>query len=69
MHDVANCSFKNPVTRGLISFRNSGLNCVDVQELTESINKALEEAIVDARQVHLNASIGFDSGEGGIKNG
>lgn len=60
--------FKDSVTRGLTSFRNCRLDFAESEKLAESLNKALEEAIVDVSQVHFDASIGFDPGEGGIKN-
>lgn len=72
------------VTPELIALRNGRLDRAEVQKLAEATDKALketadlakkeklladEEALVKARQAYLDASIGFDPGEGGKDNG
>lgn len=72
------------VTPELIALRNGRLDRAEVQKLAEATDKALketadlakkeklqadEEALSKARQAYLDASIGFDSDEGGKDNG
>ena len=75
---------KDTVTPELIALRNGRLDRAEVQKLSEATDKALketadlarkeklqadEEALSKARQAYLDASIGFNAGEGGKDNG